>query len=50
MSKDYPPGLDLRQLREHLDRESPGLVSVPRPGSGSGTSSRRSASFGSPFR
>ncbi|CAM5544293.1 Phosphotransferase family protein OS=Streptomyces alboniger OX=132473 GN=CP975_06770 PE=3 SV=1 [Streptomyces alboniger] len=29
MSADHPPGLDLDQLRGHLDRERPGLVGGP---------------------
>lgn len=29
MSSDHPPGLDLDQLRGHLDRERPGLVGGP---------------------
>ncbi|MGP3925650.1 phosphotransferase family protein [Streptomyces sp. 8N616] len=29
MSNDHPPGLDLEQLRGHLDRERPGLVQGP---------------------
>ncbi|MCX4668396.1 phosphotransferase family protein [Streptomyces sp. NBC_01381] len=29
MSPDHPPGLDLDQLRGHLDRERPGLVGGP---------------------
>lgn len=29
MSSDHPPGLDLDQLRDHLDRERPGLVGGP---------------------
>ncbi|MGP3948914.1 phosphotransferase family protein [Streptomyces sp. 7N604] len=29
MSNDHPPGLDLEQLRGHLDRERPGLVRGP---------------------
>ncbi|MCF3121386.1 phosphotransferase family protein [Streptomyces arenae] len=29
MSSDHPPGLDLDQLRRHLDRERPGLVDGP---------------------
>ncbi|MGA4847907.1 phosphotransferase family protein [Streptomyces sp. G5(2025)] len=29
MSADHPPGLDLNQLRGHLDRERPGLVGGP---------------------
>ncbi|MEU1023131.1 phosphotransferase family protein [Streptomyces sp. NPDC005904] len=29
MSADHPPGLDLDQLRAHLDRERPGLVGGP---------------------